>query len=66
MVDQTLTLQVQIDRDRGWTPRQKAAAIKAVARVLNHACEGDIDGAAVLDSDIGQISVTLPNAPPRV
>ena len=55
----TYTLQVQIDlhaNEKRLAPHRLAAA---VARVLDWACENDIEGAEVLDGRIGQITVDV-------
>lgn len=55
----TYTFVVQIDIDKKGGPRKGATLALAIHRVLTHACDVDIVGAEVLNSDIGQISVQV-------
>lgn len=57
----TLTVQIEIETDQ--PTRTKLAS--AVCRALTHACTSDIAGAELLDSRIGQITVTPVRQIPR-
>ena len=53
----TYTFTLQIDLHHGERPINPNRVARAVARVIDHAKESDIEGAEVLDSRWGQVTV---------